>query len=362
MGNKKQNNAQASLLKFRGKTKMTASTSSSSTGEKEPLEQKFLTTDTSVTHVLSMIVLRICRLVTVDVRIEKRVLILFVFIVVGGILSDFAPVVCRAIMPIRTAKESILNQYFVKIGWFWTFILTTPFIMMTSAVMSAFVKKEDAIRRHSSGMSGDDSANKNEESSHVTTLKTILSHLLSKDVRRMYVNTAVWYLTIYGFVSIERSYGSCTGSSKSSAFESCVRSGGKWNGFDISGHTFLLMFSILIMLEEMSVMIGWEPFGDYLNSQNQHYNKVLQIGSMRQFIVFDKLAVAIRINFVLMTLLTLLWHFMLIQTVLFYHTMIQKAIAGIWAAATWFLLYQGIYRIDVITSLIRPPSRPYREV
>lgn len=343
---KKQSNAQANLLKFRGKSFSSSQTS----GDGETPEPKFLTTDTSLGHVLMMIVLRVCRKLTVDIKIEKRVLAIFTIIIFGGILADFAPVVCRALMPIRTSKDSILNQYFVKIGWFWTILLTCPFIGMTSAVMSGFMTKDEAISR-----------SRNPDPVRVKTpadrLKTVVSHLFSRNMCRMIINTIVWYYTIYFFVSIERTYGSCTGTTTSSP-EVCVKSGGRWNGFDISGHTFLLLFSTLLMLEEISVMVGWEPFGHHLNAQNQQFVKSLKIGSSRQFLLFDKFALAIRINFILITILTVIWQFMLIQTILFYHTMIQKAIAGIWATLCWTLLYKFFYRIDLF---VRPPSKPYME-
>ena len=343
---------QSNLLKFRRKPPA-ATTSNQTSGDGEQVEPKFLTTDTSLGHVFMMIVLRICRLITVDVKMEKRLLVIFAFIMIGGILSDFAPVLCRALMPIRTGKDSILNQYFVKIGWLWTLLLTCPFIFMTSAVMSGFMSKNEAVSR---------SRNPSPEKplTPYDRVKDVVSHLLSKNMCRMIVNSVVWYYTIHGFVSIEKSYGSCSGATSNSP-EVCVKAGGKWTGFDISGHTFLLLFSTLLMLEEISVMVGWEPFGHHLNAQNQQYTKSLKIGSCRQFLLFDKFALAIRVNFILITILTVIWQFMLIQTVFFYHTMIQKAIAGLWATLCWTLLYKFLYRIDFLMPFIRPPSRPYME-
>ena len=296
-----------------------------------------------------MIVLRICRYVTIEIRNEKRVLVILIFIVVGGILGDFAPVVCRALMPIRTLKDHPLNQFGVKIGWLWTLVLTCPFVFMTSSVMSGFMLREEAISR-----------SRNPSPVRPKTardrLHLLLTHAFSKNMARMIVNTLVWYFSISWMGSIEKSYGSCSGSSDS--HEVCVKSGGKWNGFDISGHTFLLLFSTLLMLEELSIMEGWEPFGHHLNAQNQEYVKSLKIGSSRQFLLFDKFALLIRVNFILITILTLIWQFMLIQTVLFYHTMVQKAIAGLWATLCWGLLYKFLYRTDLLTGIIGPPSKP----
>lgn len=347
MAGKKQN-TQANLLKFR-RTPSAAGTSQ----DGEAIEQKFLTTDTSLGNVVTMIFLRLCRRVTIDIQTEKRLAVYFALIVFGGILSDFAPIVCKALVPafIRTGKDSILNQYFVKIGWFWTFTFTLPFIAMTSEVMSNYVSKEQAMSN-----SGDEPNSKNKEG----TLKSYLLKLITRDTARMVVNTIVWYISVNSFVNIEKVYGSCTVTAASR--DTCVKKGGSWSGFDISGHTFLLMFSTLLMLEETSIMIGWEtPFGHHLNRQNQHFEKSLKIGPSKQYLSFQKLSTFIRLNFVLITLLMFIWDFMLMQTALFYHTMIQKAAAGLWAAFSWFVLYKVVYRLSFLQAIIRPPSRPFME-
>lgn len=31
-----------------------------------------------------------------------------------------------------------------------------------------------------------------------------------------------------------------------------------WNGFDISGHAFILIYSSLVLIEEAKPIIGWE--------------------------------------------------------------------------------------------------------
>jgi hypothetical protein len=306
-----------------------------------------------------MIFLRLCRGVTVDIQIEKRMAAYFAVIVMGGIFADVAPIVCRAIVPpfLRTEKDSILNQYFVKIGWFWTFSLTLPFIAMTSEVMSNYVSKEQAIKN-----AGDEPDHKNENQTTLEKFKSLLLKIITRDTARMVFNTFVWYISVNSFVNIEKVYGSCTLSAAAASRDTCVKKGGSWTGFDISGHTFLLMFSSLLMLEETSVMIGWEtPFGLHLNKQHQHFQKNLKIGGSKQFLTFQKLSTFIRINFALITILILIWDFMLMQTALFYHTMIQKAAAGLWAAFSWFVLYKIIYRLDFLQMIIRPPSRPFME-
>ncbi len=37
-------------------------------------------------------------------------------------------------------KNNIFNVYFVKLGWFWTLLICTPFVLMTSIVYTGFNK------------------------------------------------------------------------------------------------------------------------------------------------------------------------------------------------------------------------------
>jgi len=103
-------------------------------------------------------------------------------------------------------------------------------------------------------------------------------------------------------------------------------------------------------------MVGWEPFGHQLSAQQQHFKRQSK-GDHRQFVAFKQNLALIRLLFVLLTILTLIWDFMLIQTALYYHTMIQKAVAGLWAVAAWFLMYHVIYRLPALSAFVRPPTR-----
>ena len=363
-GSKKSVPSSASLLNFRRKQSagMTASSGSANNGDENPVQGKqqsfkYLTTDTSLGHVLTMIVLRICRKITIDVPLKFRFLYYFCLIIFGGILSDFAPVFCRAIMPIRTSKGNVLNVYFVKIGWGWTLALLSPFILMTSSIIH-LQSPEDQ------GSGGD----KNSKQDKVSQIMSLCRKMFIKDLTRIVICTLVWYFSVNLFVSIESVYGSCstpsinattsqTVTAKFPSKGSCSRQGYIWSGFDISGHTFLLMFSILTILEETGIMSGWEPFGSTLKGLQQHEQKTKRSDN-QQYIVFERYSIFIRVLFVLLTLLLLIWDFMLIQTVLFYHTMIQKAVAGIWSVSLWFICYRIIFPSPLLSSIVRAPSKP----
>ena len=261
-GSKKSVPSSANLLNFRRRT--SGNTSMASSGSSNNIEDgaqtknfKYLTTDTSLGHVLTMIVLRICRKITIDVPLKIRFLYYFCLVIFGGILSDFAPVFCRAIMPIRTSKGNILNVYFVKLGWGWTLALLSPFIIMTSSILYPGPQV-------ASNQDGNRESRKQEKFSQVIS---IFQKLVTKDLTRIVVCTLVWYFSVNLFVSIESVYGSCAVqsgnsttsqvTSKFSSKYSCSKQGYIWSGFDISGHTFLLMFSILCIIEETGIMSGW---------------------------------------------------------------------------------------------------------
>lgn len=116
-------------------------------------------------------------------------------------------------------------------------------------------------------------------------------------------------------------------------------------GFDISGHTFLLIYSNLILIEECAVMFGWEPFGhqlfEVINNKQKNEN---QKQTEKQWILYNKYSLSLRILFILITILSIIWDFMLTQTALFYHTMFQKLVAFVWAVCLWALTYRSVFK------------------
>lgn len=60
-------------------------------------------------------------------------------------------------------------------------------------------------------------------------------------------------------------------------------------------------------------------------------------------LMYEKYTPVIRLLFVAMTLLQLLWDIMLICTMLYYHRMVEKVSAGIIAIITWYFTYRAWY-------------------
>ncbi|KAI1298708.1 Acyl-coenzyme A diphosphatase FITM2 [Halotydeus destructor] len=347
---KKQAQSASSLLKFRRR----ASLEKTATGNEEQTKLPYVTTDTSVGHVFIMIALSVCRAIT-GLSLRRRFMVYFGFIVIGGILADFTPILIKAFVPIKTSKDNILNQWFVKLGWGWTLALCTPFVILTTQVMNSSYPKDNEPQRRENDeqsplLSGSQPSSLSDKASKLFYM------VVTPDMTRIVVNTMIWYFSTNSFIAVEDYFGSCIGFANKSRV-ACQKIGGSWDGFDISGHTFILLYSTLSILEEVSVMVGWEPFGHHLNAQQQHFKKQ-SFGDHKQFVVYSNLLKPIRILFVLLTVLTVIWDFMLIQTALYYHTMIQKAIAAIWAVAAWFLTYRLLYRSEALSSVVKPPRRP----
>ena len=99
-------------------------------------------------------------------------------------------------------SDHILNQYFVKLGWGWTLLLTGPFVVMTSITVCCG-RRQRVIRQ----------------------------------VLRLVVATLFWYCWTNFFLYIETNYGKCY-VNKPGAFDTkrkCLEGGFFWHGLDISG-------------------------------------------------------------------------------------------------------------------------------
>lgn len=161
-------------------------------------------------------------------------------------------------------KGNPLNQWFVKLGWFWTNALLLPLLFLS--------------------------------------IETSDREAVSNAILRLFASTFLWYTSVNLFEVID-----------------------SFTGFDISGHTFLLMFSNLLITSELKLV-------DSMTTLTKSKTVQAKQTELHLFIVRVSLFV-----------LTVLWDFMLLQTALFYHTLIQKLIATVWALASWYILHVLFY-------------------
>lgn len=169
---------------------------------------------------------------------------------------------------------------------------------------------------------------------------------------RILVATVSWFVWTKLFNIIEAGFGRCN----NRAFDSkstCLKNGHFWNGFDISGHAFILVYSSLVLIEEARPIINWESIREHL--RNENHNRSIQESSNTPLKalsneelknvndLYTKYTPLIRIFFIGMTILQLLWDVMLAGTCLYYHKMIEKVVGGIIAILVWFFTYRFWY-------------------
>ncbi|XP_043260397.1 acyl-coenzyme A diphosphatase FITM2 [Colletes gigas] len=261
-----------------------------------------------------------------DTRLKVAIYCGAIFVV--SLIADFTT------MP-RTyfsRSDNALNQYFVKWGWGWLLTITVPWVALTAYTVGCGRRS-----------------------------------ILLKHLARLGLATVAWLLWIKLFNYIETNYGRClnTRDIQLQTKRKCLQSGRFWSSIDISGHTFILIYSSLILAEEGSSLIGWEGIKDLI--MREEHSRITpnepSTGPLRNLSNLDleflkkahkALTPYLRGLFVAMTLQQLLWDIMLISTILYYHIMIEKFVGGVAAVLTWYVTYQWWYKSA--KSLLLPPG------
>lgn len=209
-------------------------------------------------------------------------------------------------------SDNLFNVYFVKLGWFWTTLFSVPFLYLTNLTLCC------------------------------GNLGKFLKHHLP----RIVIATVFWFTWTKLFNVIETGFGRCN----VKGFETkrgCLKAGHFWNGFDISGHAFILIYSSLVLIEEARPIVGWDNIKEHLRLEE--YRRKTQdaspssnplrnlnndeISSLKY--LYEKYTPTIKLLFVAMTVLQVLWDIMLVCTMLYYHRMVEKVLSGIIAILTW---------------------------
>lgn len=250
--------------------------------------------------------------------VQFKVLVSFIIIIIGSFLktNDLAPASYFAL------KNNIFNRYFAKLGWAWTIGLLGPFIYLS------------LINTHN-------------------TFQILTRHLV-----RLLIATGLWYIITLCFVRLEEYTGYCKHDDMQRASRVvCLKGGHEWEvGIDFSGHTFLLLYALLIINEEVKSYDKGTKKIDQANErtqQQQSSGDPAEEGEQERWQIYSKL---IRILYVLLAALTVLWEFMLLSTALYFHHTSHKIAAAIVAILCWYLTYYVWYRSDSPSLLY--PSKP----
>lgn len=272
------------------------------------------TAPATVKEVILMMIMHVCKkILFFDINLKVALYLGCLFLI--SLIGDFIPYPKSYF----ARSDNLFNVYFVKMGWAWTLLLSSPFLFMTSYTLCC----GDAQR--------------------------FLKHHLP----RIAIATFFWFSWTKLFNIIENAYGRCNVRNFDSK-SSCLKAGHFWNGFDISGHAFILIYSSLVLIEEARPIIGWEYIKEHIRNE-QHSRSVGESSGTNplRFLkdtdivklkhLYEKYTPAIRTIFIGVAVLQLLWDVMLVCTILYYHNMIEKVLSGIFAILTWFFCYRFWY-------------------
>lgn len=269
----------------------------------------------SIISVFVTLILQFCRRIlffNTSLRIGIYITSLFVL----SVIADALPIPKTYL----SDTKNIFNSYFVKLGWFWTLVVSVPFVVLTSITYCC--GKRDMVIKH-----------------------TI----------RLLIATANWYIFVNLFIYIESNYGTCVDKREIKCKSQCGVNGGKWSGIDISGHSFILIYSTLVLIEEAKCVIGWESLNDIIRNESfWRGNPQRPFGPLRDlnnadFIqlhnYYTKTLPYVRGLLVVLTTFTLIWDGMLLSTILYFHSMPEKLFGGLTAILVWFMTYHIWYKI-----------------
>jgi len=275
----------------------------------------------TIQHVLVMMVVHVARKILYGSDISIRVGIYVLGTLIVAVIGDFTAENSTSYF---AQGDNFLNRIFVRVGWGWTLFLVSTFVGLTSYTTSC--GKKDVIRNQA---------------------------------LRMLIGTLVWFCYTTLFVIVEYKSGICS-VTKYLDKASCASKGYRWRGFDISGHTFLLIWNNLFILEEGKAYLGWERIKDMLrNEEHKRLSVDLSPGGdapdstslsrlkNEEFLHlrsnYKTYTPWVRLLFCLLAFMVTLWDWMLFCTVLYFHITLEKMIASALAILTWYLLYRVVY-------------------
>lgn len=223
---------------------------------------------------------------------QVKALIVWLIFVLGSFIHDFYPLPASYF----SSRKNIFNVVFVKRGWGWTCGLLFLFICL------------DLVRRESE------------------------LQIIGKNLLRLFYGTCTWYLVTTSFEQIEHLTGHCDVDTLLASKTECSHAGYTWEGFDISGHCFLLTFCILLINDEIFTFA----------SKSTTRSKSSEITYTKDHGQFHHTLLTAMLNLVsvFLTVLMILWEIMLFFTCSYFHTVHQKLIGTLTGIGAWYLIYK----------------------
>jgi hypothetical protein len=175
-------------------------------------------------------------------------------------------------------KRNIINMALVKYGWGWTLVILLPLIILSNK-----------------------------------PVKYVFYGLI-----RVFCATLYWLFCVKVMNYVLQYTGDCDIQDLTTIKE-CKTNGGIWNGFDISGHIFLLLHSSLVIIEELynSGVLDQVPS----DAPRSIYTVICMVGSI---------------------VLLGIWWFMLLVTCVYFHPISEILAGTFFGILFWKVVYVKI--------------------
>ncbi|CAN9515609.1 unnamed protein product [Ophioblennius macclurei] len=204
-----------------------------------------------------------------------------------------------------SSSRNVLNVYFVKVSWGWTVLLLTPFLLLSNSSFSRSVS------------------------------------FLGRRLLSLVVASAVWFVCTETFFYIEDMTGSCYGGEASNVVQeefttkaTCRQAGHRWHGYDISGHSFILAYSSLFIMEEIAPM-----------------------ASLKTATLSELPRMVLQLLYVALNLIVVLWIWMFACTSVYFHDPSHKLLGTICGLLGWYLTYQ-VWYLNPLSPGLPPQLHP----
>ena len=201
------------------------------------------------------------------------------------------------------------NQYLAKLSWLWTLIFILAALTITAPLYSG-LKWKMTIRHFS---------------------RLVIGHL-------------VWYCGTYMLNLMDNALGKCTVDTFNT-YRTCTKAGHTWNGFNISGHTFLLTYCILIITEEAS-NVKLEVWDGFSLQDNRVFDKLGPQAKLWLIYWWRKVGGLVEVTEIYGLSLVLVWILMVTTTSLYFHTFLEKMIGFFFGVGCWYVSYDLVYGIS----------------
>ncbi|KAM4571398.1 acyl-coenzyme A diphosphatase FITM2-like [Fundulus diaphanus] len=220
--------------------------------------------------------------------VRQKFPLLFLLISIVGSILGYLELVPQTYF---SSSKNFVNVYFVKLSWGWTLLLLTPFLLISSYFSSS--------------------------------ASYLIRCLLS-----LVVATFIWYVCTKAFLFIEDLTGTCLESRTSlvatkgfTSKATCRQAGFHWQSLDISGHSFILTYSSLLIMEETSPMAFLRTAG---------------LPALYR--------TALNLLYVALNLIVMTWVWMFFCTSVYFHDPIDKILGTMCGLLGWHLTYGCWYQ------------------